>query len=170
MKNNSFTLSLAELSELSDCVAVLSDGRRYQQSQGFIQWPTGYPAQEDVKQDIFNRQGYVLKDKGRICAYFYIAFEDPSYPNIRGAWHSREDYMVIHRVAIADGYRGQGVSDILFRSFEDLAKSKGIHNLRIDTHENNIPMQRVLARHGYTCCGTVVQNNGLRWAYDKILR
>ena len=78
--------------------------------------------------------------------------------------------MVIHRVAIADGYRGKGVSDILFRSFEKLAVSKGISNLRIDTHEQNIPMQRVLARHGYAYCGTVMQNNGLRLAYDKLLR
>ena len=78
--------------------------------------------------------------------------------------------MVIHRVAVADGYRGKGISDLLFESFEALAKGNGIYNLRIDTHEKNIPMQRVLARHGYTYCGTVMQNNGPRLAYDKLLR
>ena len=170
MKNNNFTLDLAEIAELSDCISVLADGRQYQQSQGFTQWPEGYPAAEDVKQDILARRGYVLKDSGRICAYFYIAFEDASYPHIKGTWHSGEDYMVIHRVAIADGYRGTEVSKLLFESFEALARSKGISNLRIDTHEKNIPMQRVLARHGYAYCGTVVQNNGLRCAYDKLLR
>ena len=60
MKNNDFALYLAELSELSDCLSVLADGRAYQQSQGFIQWPEGYPAEEDVKQDILNLRGYVL--------------------------------------------------------------------------------------------------------------
>ena len=68
MKNNSFTLSLAKLSELSDCIAILADGRRYQRSQGFTQWPSGYPAEGDVTQDILARRGYVLKDKDKICA------------------------------------------------------------------------------------------------------
>ena len=170
MKNNGFTLALAEIAELSDCISVLADGRRFQQSQGFTQWPEGYPAAEDVKQDILTQRGYVLKDGNRICAYFYVDTYDSSYPDIQGTWHCEGDYMVIHRVAIADGYRGTGVSSVLFRAFEELARSKGISNLRIDTHESNIPMQRVLARHGYAYCGTVVQNNGLRWAYDKILR
>ena len=170
MKNNDFTLHLAELSELPDCLSVLADGRAYQQSQGFTQWPEGYPAEEDVAQDIMRQRGYVLKSNGIICAYFYIDFYDSAYRDIKGAWRSEEDYMGIHRVAIADGYRGKGVSDILFQVFENLAASKGIFNLRIDTHEQNIPMQRVLARHGYTYCGTVMQNNGLRLAYDKLLR
>ena len=170
MKNKDFTLSLADISELSDCIQVLADGRRYQQSQGFTQWPEGYPAEEDVRQDILDRRGYVLKDGSVICAYFYVDSFDKSYRDIQGAWHSDEDYLVIHRVAIADGYRGTGVSSILFRVFEDIARSKGIFNLRIDTHAQNKPMQQVLKKNGYSFCGTVIQDNGLRWGYDKILR
>ena len=170
MENKNFTLCLADISELSECLQVLADGRRYQQAQGFTQWPEGYPSAEDVQQDIQARRGYVLKADGVICAYFYIAFEDSAYPRIAGAWHSDAPYMVIHRVAIGEAFRGTGVSSVLFRIFEDLAKSKGIDNLRIDTHEENIPMQKVLAKNGYGYCGTVVQGNGLRLAYDKILR
>lgn len=169
MKNKDFTLHLAEFTELSACVQVLAEGRKYQQSQGFTQWPEGYPSEEDVRQDIAAGKGYVLKSGGRICAYFYIDFYDRAYPDIIGAWHCEEPYMVIHRVAIQDGFRGTGVSGILFSCFEDLAKSKGIYNLRIDTHEKNVPMQRVLSKNGYRYCGTVVQNNGLRLAYDKRL-
>ena len=165
-----FQLCSAQPSDLAECVKVLSQGRRYQQSQGFTQWPEGYPAEEDILGDMNALRGYVLKNQGIICAYFYIDFFDKSYAAIQGAWRSDEPYMVIHRVAIADGYRGAGVSSVLFRVFEDLARSKGIFNLRIDTHEKNIPMQRVLAKNGYTYCGTVMQDNGLRWAYDKILR
>jgi len=170
MKNKDFTLEIAEISELSECLKVLSEGRAYQQFQGFTQWPEGYPSREDVLQDISARRGYVLKTDGVICAYFYIAFEDSAYPEIVGAWHSDAPYMVIHRVAIADGYRGKGISSVLFACFESLAQSMGISNLRIDTHQQNIPMQKVLSKNGYIYCGTVVQNNGLRLAYDKTLR
>jgi len=170
MENKDFTLCLAQMSELSECLRVLSDGRRYQQSQGFIQWPEGYPSAEDVQEDIHACRAYVLKQNGHICAYFYIDFYDNAYPHIVGAWHSQAPYMVIHRVAIKEAFRGTGVSSVLFRIFEELAKSKGISNLRIDTHEKNIPMQKVLTKNGYAYCGTVVQGNGLRLAYDKILR
>ena len=170
MENKDFTLCLAQISELSDCVNILADGRRYQQSQGFTQWPEGYPSVEDVRRDILDRRGYVLKSGGEICAYFYVDSFDKSYPDIQGAWHSDDAYLVIHRVAIGEAFRGTGVSGVLFACFESLAKSKGISNLRIDTHEENIPMQRVLRKNGYVYCGTVVQDNGPRLAYDKILR
>ena len=169
MKNNDFTLHSADISELSECVSVLSQGRAYQQSQGFIQWPDGYPSPEDVAQDIAAGCAYVLKNKGKICAYFYMAFTDPTYSRIQGAWRADSDYMVMHRVAIADGYRGTGLSSVLFGAFEDIARKNSIVNLRIDTHPENIPMQRVLGKNGYTYCGTVMQNNGLRLAFDKLL-
>lgn len=170
MKNNDFTLHLADISELSSCVQILSDGQAYQQSLGFTQWPKGYPGKAEVERDIAAAKGYVLKSDGEICAYFYIDDNDDAYPKIVGAWHSQEPYLVIHRVSIGNGFRGTGVSSVLFACFEALAKSKGIFNLRIDTHEQNIPMQRVLGKNGYSYCGTVVQDNGLRLAYDKILR
>ena len=41
-------------------------------------------------------------------------------------------------------------------------------NLKIDTHRDNIPMQRALAKHGFRPCGTVYLENGdARVAYQK---
>ena len=39
MKNNSFTLSLAELSELSDCIAILADISGMQEAEKMIRKP-----------------------------------------------------------------------------------------------------------------------------------
>ena len=42
-------------------------------------------------------------------------------------------------------------------------------NLRIDTHRDNIPMQKVLKRNGFEYCGIIYLENGdERLAYQKI--
>ena len=41
-------------------------------------------------------------------------------------------------------------------------------NLRIDTHEKNIPMQRCLAKNGFARCGIIYLEDGdPRIAYQK---
>ena len=57
---------------------------------------------------------------------------------------------------------------------ELLAKEKGINNIRIDTHPDNLSMQKALAKNGYTFCGKITLCTGSeagdpRFAYQKIL-
>lgn len=41
-------------------------------------------------------------------------------------------------------------------------------NIRIDTHRNNIPMQKTLIKNGYRVCGTIYLENGdERIAFQK---
>ena len=41
-------------------------------------------------------------------------------------------------------------------------------NIKIDTHDDNIPMQHLLAKLGFTCCGhTTLQNGDIRLIYQK---
>ena len=43
-------------------------------------------------------------------------------------------------------------------------------NLRIDTHRDNVIMQHLMQRHGFTRCGIIYLANGdERLAYQKIL-
>ena len=41
-------------------------------------------------------------------------------------------------------------------------------NIKIDTHDDNIPMQHLLVKLGFTCCGhTTLQNGDIRLIYQK---
>ena len=165
-----YKLALAQLSDFDRCMEILASGRRFQRTQGFVQWEDHFPNGTLIRNDLENGFGYVLKADDVIAAYLYLGFDgDPSYPEIRGAWKYDGDYAVIHRIAIGDEYRGMGLSTVIFQQVAEICRSKDIPLLRIDTHRDNKRMQHVLTKNGFEYCGIVIQNGGDRLAYEKKL-
>ena len=91
----------------------------------------------------------------------FIVGEDPTYQKIEhGAWHSAETYGTIHRLA-SDG-QAKGIAKICF----DFCKTK-CRYLRIDTHQDNKPMQAAILKYGFQKCGIIhVANGSERIAFD----
>lgn len=165
-----YELVKASREDILACVEILDSGRAFQRAQGFVQWADGYPGRREVEADVAKGKGYVLKVDGHLAAYMYLDFDgDPSYPAIRGAWHTEEPYTVIHRMAIGEAFRGMGLSDEVFRLVAEFSKAHGIYALRIDTHADNKRMQHVVEKNGFVYRGIVLQNGGERLAYDKML-
>jgi GNAT superfamily N-acetyltransferase len=81
-----------------------------------------------------------------------------------GGWLNAAPYGVIHRIAVAEAGRGKGVARFCF----DFAFSR-CGNLKIDTHRDNLPMQKALAKAGFAYCGVVYYDkvDGERLAYQK---
>ena len=88
--------------------------------------------------------------------------DDPTYHRIDfGSWKSDAPYAVIHRIAVK--HHGKGIIDFCFN---ECFRLQG--NLRIDTHRDNIPMQKCLIRNGFEYCGVIYLANGdERLAYQK---
>lgn len=54
---------------------------------------------------------------------------------------------------------------------EKLASENGKESVRVDTHSDNIPMQKTLDKSGYTKCGIVYLYDGVpRLAYEKLIK
>ena len=153
----------ATLAQLPQILKIYAQARAFMAQNGNPdQWGDAYPPEEMIRRDIENGKCYVNLDGNGILAVFYFAREeDPTYGNIDGAWLNDKPYGVIHRIAV--GENGKGVAAECFRfAYERCG------NLRIDTHEKNIPMQRCLAKHGFVRCGTIYLENGdPRIAYQK---
>lgn len=155
----------ATLSQLPQIMAIYEKARHFMAQNGNPdQWGMAYPPEEMIRQDILNGKCYVNLTERKITAAFYFAVEaDPTYSHIDGAWLSDAPYGVIHRIAV--GESGRGVAAECFRF-----AMEHCDNLRIDTHENNIPMQRCLAKLGFQRCGTIYLENGdPRIAYQKVI-
>lgn len=153
----------ATFSHLSQIMAIYERARAFMAENGNPdQWGTAYPPEEMIRQDILNGKCYVNLEGNTIRAVFYFAVEaDPTYGYIEGAWLNDAPYGVIHRIAV--GENGKGAAAECFR----FAYSK-CPNLRIDTHEKNIPMQRCLMKHGFRRCGIIYLEDGdPRIAYQK---
>lgn len=126
------------------------------------QWGTFHPPIELTKSDIENGILYVAEQDGRVWGCFaLLSGEDPTYVHIDGAWLSSEEYLTVHRVASDGSHKG------LMSLVTDYVFEKCPH-IRIDTHEDNIPMQRALANNGFCYCGIIYLENGEpRMAYEK---
>lgn len=80
----------------------------------------------------------------------------------------------MHRVCVADGCKGKGVAGQMFAKGFDLAREMGFPAVRIDTHPENFPMQRALAKAGFHPCGQIhlvggCEDGDLRIAFEKVL-
>lgn len=148
----------AELGMLPEIEEIYAGARRFMRETGNLeQWGNSYPGREILEEDIADSRLYSCVDEGKVIAVFYYKFgEDPTYREIfSGAWKNDLPYAVIHRVAVGDSARGKGVIGAIF----DFASQK-CPNLKIDTHKDNIPMQKALAKHGFEYCGIIKLANG----------
>lgn len=142
--------------------SLYAHARRFMAENGNPgQWGDKYPADELIAADIAEGCSYVAEDEDGIQAVFvFKPGPDPTYSYIEGAWHYDAPYSVIHRVA---SYGGRGAAG---QCIDWCARRCG--HLRIDTHRDNVPMQRVIAKNGFEYCGVIyVADGSARLAFDR---
>jgi len=152
---------------------IYEEGRKSIQAFGIDQWQNGYPAEEDVREDITLQRLWVLcKEDGQICSVFaYINDGEPTYDVIHdGAWLTKDAhaYAAVHRVAVALAARGLGCAGMMLEKAAEMASAEGKSSVRIDTHEGNLAMRGMLEKNAFTYCGIIFLTNGdPRVAYEK---
>ncbi|UIR56577.1 GNAT family N-acetyltransferase [Sphingobacterium sp. SRCM116780] len=151
--------------DLDQVMATIDIARGLMRASGnTIQWTNGYPSREYIQSTIEIGENYVCTVQGEIVGTFCFSLErDPNYTLIEdGQWLNDEPYGVIHR--LASNGKVKGVAMKCFQwCFEQC------HNIRVDTHESNIPMQKVMQKLGYKRCGIIYVHDGTaRLAFQKI--
>lgn len=158
-------IRLAQKADLPRLLEIFSAAKAFMRRSGNPkQWSGDYPNELDFLEDIAKNRLYVIEtdDGSDICACFMMADgPDETYQVIlEGAWRSDSPYGVIHRVASDGTQRGILAQAVAF------ARQKYPH-LRIDTHEDNLPMQKAVAKQGFVYRGIIITGDGTpRLAYD----
>lgn len=142
-----------------DCIMqVIDAARNLMRTNGnHTQWINGYPSAEVIMNDINQNIGYVCINDTEIVGYFSFLKGDnpePTYNIIDdGKWLNNEPYGVIHRLASNGKVKGvaQACFDYCF---------KQINNIRVDTNNNNLPMQNFFKKYGFTYCGVIYVADG----------
>ena len=144
---------------------IYKNAKKFMAATGNVnQWNSGRPNMQTAREDMEKGIGYVAEENGEILAVFMFSqAPDPTYAKIYdGAWLSDAPYGVIHRIAVAK--QGQG---IVGKCIDECFSR--CHNLRIDTHRDNLPMQNALKKHGFVYCGIIhLENGDERIAFQKI--
>ena len=154
------------VADVATAEKIYKDARAFMRAAGNpTQWANEYPNRESVLDDIANGVSYVCEDGEQILAVFMFKIgRDKTYDVIYdGEWLNNEPYAVIHRIAVAENAHGRGVAGFCFAECFDR-----FPNLKIDTHRDNVPMQRALERAGFKRCGIIHLENGEeRIAFQK---
>lgn len=161
-----------KIEDIPQVMEIIRDAQKYLCQEGIDQWQNDYPNPDTFKEDIKNGNSYVIKDKEKVIAAAAIIFaDDPTYARIyEGQWLSQGKYGVIHRAAVAEDYKGQGIASLFFKEAEKMAAESAAQSLRIDTHQDNLSMQRLIEKENFKYCGIIYTESGSRrLAYEKLL-
>ncbi len=161
---------LAREEDLPQIMTIIAEAQAFLASCGVNQWQDGYPDEAVMRGDMRLGQGYVLTEGDMVLGIATVTFAgEPTYDVIYdGAWTTPEPFACIHRTAISAGRRGTGSADALMQAAEALVRARGVPSIRIDTHRENLVMQRMLARNGYSQCGVIYLESGAeRIALEK---
>jgi len=128
------------------------------------QWGHFYPSEDLVREDISKGISYVICDRDNPHGVFVLIDGlEPTYQYIEnGSWINEEPYITLHRIASDGKLHG------IFKSAIDYSKSIS-DNIRIDTHSNNVIMQKQIEKNGFKKCGTIyVREGSPRIAYQWV--
>lgn len=160
-------ITKASIDDLASIMEIIDQAKAYLKSQNIDQWQDGYPNEEGLKLDINNNSLYVVKDNDLIIGVFCMGDYEPTYDVIyKGKWSTNKDYVVVHRFAVRNKYKGKGVAKYIF----DYVK-KDHDYIRVDTHPENKSMIKCLYNNGFTYRGEIFLNRSgfnLRNAYDYL--
>ena len=149
-------------------LAIIRQAQAQMAEAGSDQWQNGYPAAPDIERDRRKGVGYVLCEEGCVVAYGAVVFTgEEAYTALEGAWNTPEEYVVVHRLAVARTLQGRGIAAEFLRRVEALARTQGVYGFRIDTNFDNRRMLRLLERKGFSYTGKVRYESGERLAFDK---
>jgi GNAT superfamily N-acetyltransferase len=139
-------------------------------ADGSKQWQDGYPNQESLQKDIDQEVGFILTDGENIIGYTAVLINDePAYADIEGKWLTDGDFVVYHRVAIAEEFIGKGFAKVMINHIHHYATEKGIYSVKADTNFDNNAMLKIFNDLGYSYCGEVYFRGSARKAFEKVL-
>ncbi len=150
--------------DIVQIMSIINEAKEYLQSQNVNQWQDGYPNEETIESDIELSRSFVVEDEGEIIATAMLEVaDDPTYQIIEGEWLNDQPYLVVHRIAVAEKCKAKGVAKFII---DEAIKLFDPTDIRMDTHEKNISMQRFLNKYGFKYCGIIyLENKDTRMAY-----
>lgn len=154
----------ARVEEFENIKTIYQHAREFMVESGNLtQWADIKQLLNNVLEDIKVGDCYLCLDNDKIAGVFcFFIGDDTTYNKIYdGKWLNNEPYGVIHRIVVAVHQKGVATKCIQW------CLNK-FPNIKIDTHKDNIPMQKTILKTGFKYCGIIKKEDGSeRLAYQK---
>jgi GNAT superfamily N-acetyltransferase len=146
------TIRPAVLADIPGIMQLITEVVPVMNAAGNYQWDGTYPNAAVFEEDISLGQLWVADDDGNIAGVTAITNEQyPEYADV--GLDISETAIVTHRLAVSPRYQGQGIAVKLMQQAEDVAISRNIMVLRVDTNTANQATQGLFPKMGYRFAG-----------------
>lgn len=162
----------AKIADVDNIMTIINKAQQKFKMNNIDQWQNNYPNKEVIKDDIKNENSYVLIVDDKLVGTVYFSFEkEATYEKIyTGNWLSNKAYGVIHRLAVDVDYQNRGFAAMILENIYQLCLNNSVYSIKVDTHQDNIAMQKLLLKQGFIKCGIIYLKDGAkRLAYEKLL-
>ncbi len=153
----------AKLNDLNKIMSIYRIAQDFMIESGNPnQWGHRYPTSKLIENDIEMGVCYLVCDDNTPHGVFALyGGDEPTYSYIEnGKWLNDDEYVTVHRIA------GDGIAKGIFNCAINYCKSIS-DNIRIDTHPDNIIMQKLIEKNGFIECGRIyVADGSVRIAYQ----
>lgn len=165
-------MKLAKIEDVQDLVKMTDQAKLRLKEMGIDQWQKGTPNLETWTEAVNKKSVYVLKnDEDEIMGAFCFALGiDVSYDEIDGQWLTEHDanYVAVHRFCVSENHLRKGVAQELLENIKRMAKEHNLDSIRIDTHEDNFVMHRIIDKAGFTKCGVITIKEGPDYGAPRV--
>lgn len=150
----------ATMQDLDEMMEIYQRAREFMKENKNEQWGDNYPSCEMIEADMKNM--YLCMEGDQIaCVFYYAREKDADYEELNIRWLNEEPYAVVHRVASSGIVKG-AAQFCLNWAYEQFP------NIRMDTYLDNVPMQNLLKKCGFTYCGSFERLGMKDWmAFQK---
>lgn len=169
-------------SDVDEVIRLLEDGKATLRETGVDQWQDGYPGREDAERDVIRGESYLMIDAdGSALAVATIGLSGRrEYDSLYGgSWLTDSDsqdprYVALCRLAVSKEKRGRGIASRMLQEVQKICTELGRESVRVDTHEDNVPMRTLLEKRGFRKCGFihaahVKRGSRVRVVYEKVV-
>lgn len=157
-------------SDMAQLTGMLEDAIALLAMNNIDQWQNGTIFSEILLDAIMHDQAFVWeqRDSTGIAGFCVLDTYDELYENLaEGEWTVPGSYLAIHRVMVSQHLRGRKVTTQMFLDIKKMGIVNNVDSLRIDTHPDNIMMQKTLKRNGFVRTGLLYMPSGSsRYTYE----
>ncbi|MBU1144716.1 MAG: GNAT family N-acetyltransferase [Firmicutes bacterium] len=156
------TAFLSELEEITKLARVVAKNIH---SFGIDQWSDTYPNYQNFENDLKQNGLFVFVKENKVLASITILEEnEAAYTCL--SWHSNHA-QVIHRLMVDPNFMRQGIASELMQFAIENAIKNHFDSIKIDTHPDNLRMQRFILANHFEKRGYIESIN--RIAYELLL-
>ncbi|WP_064609112.1 aminoacyl-tRNA hydrolase [Streptobacillus moniliformis] len=156
-----FKLRKAKLEDIDQILKIKDLAIDYQKEIGLIQWTDKYPLEEDFKNDIDLKRGYVYEKDNKIYAYASLNYGiDTMYLKAYDGHINNEiDYSSIHRVMVDKNEMNKGIGKEFLEKLIRVSTKDSKFVVRLDTHKDNKSMIKLINKLNFKYIAKVHAND-----------